>query len=116
MAELTAIESNDSAPETEDNPLDAVRYECELLGAPMTILPKLRGYYAILEVDTKYSPKVRMQSLSNGNVGTMKILKKTFHKTELKPGMLIHLDNWTRKQAWNRPGVTELWIEKYSLA
>ena len=102
--------------EDKDDPLDVVRYECELLGAPMTVLPDYAGYYAILEVDTKYSPKIRMQSLSNGRVGMMKIQKKLFQQNALKPGMLIHLDKWKQQEAWSKPGVMEAWIEKFSVA
>ena len=98
----------------DDDPLDVVRYECELIGSPMTLLPSAyKGNYAVLEVDTKYSPKVRLQSLTSGNVGMMKILKKTFHDCPLEPGMLIHLDSWNTKDAWGKPGVTENWINKY---
>lgn len=94
-------------------PLDVVRYECELLGSPMTILPDATGDYAVLEVDTKYSPKVRMMSLKTGKVGMLKVLKKTFEKTPLAVGELIHLDAWKQKEAWGKPGVMENWMEAY---
>ena len=97
-----------------DDPLEVVRYECELIGSPMTILPKAyNGSYAVLDVDTKYSPKIRLQSLTTGNVGMMKVLKKTFASQPLKAGQLIHLDRWQPKEAWGRPGVMENWIDAY---
>jgi len=100
----------------EDNPLDIVRYECELLGAPMSVLPKeYKGYYAVLNVDTKYSPKIRLQSLTTGNVGMMKALKKTFAATPLKAGQLIRLDKWSQKEAWNKPNVLEAWMDQYTI-
>ena len=99
-----------------DDPLDVVRYECELLGAPMTVLPKeYKGYYAVLEVDTKYSPKIRMQSLTTGNVGMMKVLKKTFADQPLKPGQLIRMDKWQQKAAYGKPGVVENWMDMYTV-
>jgi len=98
-----------------DDPLDVVRYECELLGAPMTVLPSAyKGYYAVLEIDTKYSPKVRMQSLTTGNVGMMKVLKGTFQKQPLKAGDLIRLDKWQQKPAYGKPGVIENWMDAYT--
>lgn len=135
MAELIALETGDDAgvlgflsgmidnssenrPSIidEDDPLDIVRYECELIGQPMTILPGVyRGDYAVLDVDTKYSPKIRLQSLTTGNVGMMKVLKGTFQKDPLKAGQLIHLDKWQQKQAYGRPGVIENWIDKYTI-
>lgn len=99
-----------------EDPLDTVRYECELIGAPMSLLPEAyKGCYAVLEVDTKYSPKVRLQSLTTGNVGMMKVLKKTFAATPLKTGQLIRLDKWQVKDAWGKPGVRENWMDAYHL-
>lgn len=131
MEELIAIETGDRSnvdgflscmidkrPDQIDNddPLEVVRYECELLGAPMTLLPQeYAWYYAVLDVDTKYSPKVRMQSLVSGNVGMMKVLKKTFGASPLKQGALIRLTKWTPKPAWNKPGVTENWMDAYEI-
>lgn len=99
-----------------DNPIDVIRYECELLGAPMTMLPpEYKGFYAVLEVDTKYSPKIRLQSLTTGNVGVMKILKKSFQSSPVSAGTLIRLEKWSRKEAWGKPGVFDFWIDKYSV-
>ena len=110
--ELVKVES--SCVEEEDNPLDVVRYECELLGAPMTILPDpYKGDYAVIEVDTKYSPKIRLQSLTTGNVGMMKVLKKTYQGQPIKVGNLIHLDRWRPKEAYGKPGVMENWMDAY---
>ena len=98
----------------EDDPLDVVRYECQLIGSPMTTLSSAyKGYYAVLSVDTKYSPKIRMQSLTTGNVGMMKVLKDTFKKHPLEAGNLIHLDSWQQKQAYGKPGVMENWMNSY---
>ena len=97
------------------DPLEVIRYECALIGSPMTLLPGSVGLYAVLEVDTKYSPKVRMMSLKTGNVGMMKVLKKTFAEHPLEAGMLLHLDAWKPKEAWGKPGVMENWMEAYTI-
>lgn len=97
------------------DPVEVIRYECQLIGSPMTLLPGSKGDYAVLDVDTKYSPKVRMMSLASGNVGMMKVLKKVFDKTPLMPGNLIHLDSWKQKEAWGKPGVMENWMEAYHI-
>ena len=135
MNELIAIETGDSsvvdgflsgmfdtksdnqhAMIDKDDPLELVRYECELLGAPMTVLPEAyKGCYAVLEVDEKYSPKIRMQSLTTGNVGMMKVLKKTFAANPLKAGNLIRLDKWQQKSAYGKPGVMENWMDQYTI-
>ena len=135
MNELIAIETGDSsvvdgflsgmfdtksdnqhAMVDKDDPLEVVHYECELLGAPMTVLPEAyKGCYAVLEVDEKYSPKIRMQSLTTGNVGMMKVLKKTFAANPLKAGNIIHLDRWQQKEAYGKPGVMENWMDQYTI-
>ena len=135
MNELIAIETGDSsvvdgflsgmfdtksdnqhAMVDKDDPLEVVRYECELLGAPMTVLPEAyKGCYAVLEVDEKYSPKIRMQSLTTGNVGMMKVLKKTFAANPLKAGSIIRLDRWQQKEAYGKPGVMENWMDQYTI-
>lgn len=97
------------------DPLEVIRYECALIGSPMTLLPGSVGLYAVLEVDTKYSPKIRMMSLKTGNVGMMKVLKKTFAERPLEAGMLLHLDAWKPKDAWGKPGVIENWMEAYTI-
>ena len=133
MNELIAIETGDHSvvdgflsgmfdtkPSTQsdlidkDDPLEVVRYECELLGAPMSVLPaSYKGCYAVIEVDTKYSPKIRLQSLTTGNVGMMKVLKKTFANQPLDVGNLVRLDKWQQKEAWGKPGVMEMWMDAY---
>ena len=98
-----------------DDPIDIVRYECEIIGTPITLLPDSRGIYAVLEVDTSYSPKVKMMSLASGNVGTLKVLKKDFFKNELTPGMIFKLDKWEPRPAYGRPGVMDNWMVKYTV-
>lgn len=133
MNELIAIETGDNSvtdgflsemfstkmsPQSDlidkDDPLEVVRYECELIGSPMTMLPDTyKGNYAVLDIDVKYSPKIRLQSLTTGNVGMMKVLKGTFASYPLKVGQLIHLDKWRPKPAYGKPGVMENWIDAY---
>ena len=79
----------------------------------MTLLPDSLGDYAVLDVDTQYSPKVRLMSLKTGKVGMLKVLKKTFAAQPLQPGDLIHLDSWRPKEAWGKAGVMENWMEAY---
>ena len=98
-----------------DDPIDIVRYECEIIGTPITLLPDSKGVYAVLEVDTNYSPKVKMMSLASGNVGTLKVLKKDFFKNELTPGMIFKLDKWEPRPAYGRPGVMDNWMVKYTV-
>ena len=63
-------------------------------------------------------PDFSTSSLDESVIGTrlakmLKVLKKTFEKTPLAVGELIHLDAWKQKEAWGKPGVMENWMESY---
>ena len=64
-----------TSPE-EDLPLaDLLRFEAEHIGTPLTIRESERAVYVVLEVDDRYSPKLRLYSVATGNVGVMKVKK-----------------------------------------
>lgn len=80
------------------------------------------GMAAVLEVDTKYAPKLKLHSLKNGTVVECKVDKRTFGKNKLIVGDLIRITGQVRKPKLRRtedgdyepvPGVNELWITKY---
>lgn len=96
-----------------DDPRDIVRYEAELYGEPTSTAPAAKGEYIVLEVDTKYSPRLQLYSVSTGKKGQMKILKKTFEKKPLAVGDWIRIVNWSPKEAYGKPGVIENWINVY---
>ena len=99
----------------EDDPLDIIRYEVELYGEPSSVAPEARGVYVALEIDTRYSPRLQLYSVSTGKKGQMKILKNTFKKTPIEEGQMIHIDSWQPKPVYGKPGETEMWINKYSI-
>lgn len=96
-----------------DDPLDIIRYETELYGEPSSTDPDAKGIYVVLEVDTRYSPRIQLYSVVTGRKGQMKILKGTFKKEPLKEGDIIHIDSWQKKSVYGKPGETEMWINKY---
>ena len=74
LAALRALEQD--IPE-EDLPLAArLRFEVEHMGTPLTICESERSVYVVLEVDDRYSPKLRLYSVATGNVGVMKMKKQ----------------------------------------
>jgi len=83
------------------------------------------GYAAVLEVDTKYSPKVKLYSLKNGTILDCKINKKTFGKAPLDCGDVILISKVRKKPKVHKDetgkwveveGTNELWVTDYSLA
>ena len=100
---------------------DQIQAEVEYCGMPLSVFPALRGYYAVLDVDERYSPKLRLYNIAKGTVGVMKVRKDTFRQQAVQPGDVIRLIEWRKKPAYQyidgkqsiRPGVVDLWIEEY---
>lgn len=98
----------------EDDPVDIVRYEVELYGEPTSVAPRAKGQFVVLDVDTKYSPRLQLYSVATGKKGQMKVLKKTYEKQPVVAGDWINIVSWTPKEAYGRPGVMEQWINTYN--
>ena len=80
------------------------------------------GMAAVLAVDTKYAPKLKLHSLKNGTIVECKVDKRTFSKNRLAEGDLVRIYSQTKKPKLRRtesgdyepvPGVDELWLTKY---
>lgn len=110
------------APEEEIHLLDLIPFEVEKFGTPIHRCEE-KDLYAVLDVDTKYSPKVRLCSLCTGNVGIMKVLKATYHRRPFVTGNVIRITAWQKKPAYEymdgkpkpKQGVTELWLSDYTI-
>lgn len=102
---------------------DVIRFEIEKLGSPTSVYPDRAGYYGVLDVDTKYSPKVYLYSLYTGHNGMMKVKKATFANCPLNPGDVIFVQQYERKQAYEyiddkpvpKKNVYDLWMKKYNI-
>ena len=99
----------------EDDPREIVKYEQEIYGCPVSTAPNAKGLYIALEVDTRYSPRLQLYSVTTGKKGQMKILKKQFAIQHVKEGDLIAIRSWAPKEAYGRPGVVEQWINAYDV-
>ena len=110
-------------PESDLSIAEQMAFEVEYYGTPLTIYPDHSGYFAILEVDDKYSPKIKMYNIARGTVGTMKMRKPLFKANPLAEGQVIDLKQWQRKPAYQyvdgkqtvKPGVYDFWIQDYSV-
>ncbi len=100
-----------------------LRVEIEHCGSPISLFPHLKDEYAVLEVDDRYSPKIRLCSVATGRTGVMKLKKAAFNTQPLKPGSILKLISWEQKPAYRYIGgkakpdhsVTELWITRYEV-
>lgn len=112
--EMTTDESDISIP-------DLIAFEVEHYGEPVTVLPDMDNTYVVLDVDTRYSPKISMYNLTKGTKGMMKVRKPYYQKHELSKGDIIEIVRWHPEQAFTfangqrqvKPGVTDLWLDEY---
>lgn len=102
---------------------EQVASQIEHLGYVDIAKKEYAGMAAVLDVDTKYAPKLKLHSLKNGTVVDCKIDKRTFNKCKLQTGDLIKIQGQERKAKLRRTedgqyeavsGVVELWITKYT--
>lgn len=107
-------------PEEAVPPAQQVAFELEHFGTVLSTFPS-HGQYAVLELDTRYSPKLRLYNLATGATGLMKMRKDLFKRQPVQPGQLLHITGWERRPAYQfidgkpkrKAGVTELWIRSY---
>lgn len=100
---------------------EQMRFEIDHYGAPLSTYPDQRGKYAVVEVDDRYSPKITLYHLANGNTGVMKIRKAEYLLEPLQRGDIIHLTDWQKRPAYQyignkavpKPDSHELWIRNY---
>lgn len=108
-------------PESELPIHEQIRFEIAMCGAPFTTAPNLRSEYAVLEVDDRYSPKIRLYSIATGRTGVMKLKKAAFNAQPLESGSILRLLAWERKPSYRyvdgkaKPDREhmELWITRY---
>ncbi|MDY4494853.1 MAG: PHP domain-containing protein [Erysipelotrichaceae bacterium] len=77
---------------------------------------------AIISIDTKYSPRLKVYSLKNGTMLDCKIDKRTYSKKKLEKGDIIKVTGQNKKPKTRRteagtyepiPGTSEIWLTGY---
>lgn len=103
---------------------EQVASQIEHLGYVDIAKKEYAGMAAVLDVDTKYAPKLKLHSLKNGTIVDCKIDKRTFNKNKLASGDIVRIYSQTRKPKLRRtesgdyepvPGVDEIWLTKYMI-
>ena len=101
---------------------ETITAQVEYLGYISIKDDRYKGMAAVVEVDTKYSPKLKLYSLKNGTTLDCKIDKKTFNKQKLEKGDILRIAETKSKPKVKKnedgdwvtvPGTKELWITKY---
>ena len=77
--------------------VDKVHYQLGNLGYLDIVDPQYKGYVVVLDVETRYTPKVKVYALANGNTLYVKIAKKDFNKNVLQSGDIVKIDSQKKK-------------------
>lgn len=102
---------------------EQIKAQTEYLGYITIADDRYSRMAAVISVDTKYSPRLKMYSLKNGTTLDCKIGKKSFNKEKLAIGDIVRINGTKQKPKVRKneetgewepiPGTNELWITTY---
>ena len=76
----------------------------------------------VLDIDTKYSPKLTLYSLGTGKEITVKVQKSVYENNIIKKSSIIHVNKFEQKyksikteNGWEKTSEKEWWIESYKI-
>ena len=102
---------------------DQIAFEAFHYGTPLSVFKEGKGKYVALEVETKFSPKVKFYSIYTGDVGQVRFLKKDFNSDPIEAGDIVTITSYQKKPACTyvegkrvpKKGVFETWVYGYSV-
>lgn len=100
-----------------------VKWQIDYLGYCDIVDERYKSLAVVMELDTKYSPKVVLYSLKNGTTLQCKIDKKSFNRKTFEPGDILVIRSTKRKQKMQKTdngfepviGAFEYWITNYGV-
>lgn len=101
---------------------DRINYQLTHLGNITIKDDRYKGCIIVIDLDTKYSPKLKVYALANGNTFDVKIDKKTFNKNKIDKGDIIRVIKQKTKPKMSRnadgsfspvSGSSEWWLNEY---
>ena len=111
----------DSIPDQETNITKLIYYQYNLFGYILYVNPDLKDMGVVLDLDTKYSPKVNLYMLSTGETVTYKLQKSLYQRNPFDVGQVLHFyaeeRNKSRKteNGWEKLPDKEWWITNYAI-
>lgn len=103
---------------------ERISSQIEHLGYVDVVGDEYKGMGALLDINTKYTPKAKVYSLKNGSNVECKIDKRFYNRNKIERGDIIKITETKNKQKMRKsddggfepvPGVMELWITKYTI-
>ena len=118
-----------SCPDSALSPYDQLSFEAIHYGSPISLFPDAKNTYVVMDVDTKYSPKLSLYSGVTGRTGTVKMKKNIFAEQPLEVGDVVIIGgkkgvDWKNQPKYTYidgkstpiPGSKELWVYNYVVA
>ena len=111
----------DSIPDQETNITKLIYYQYNLFGYISYVNPDLKDMGVVLDLDTRYSPKVTMYMLSTGETVTYKLQKSLYQRNPFDVGQVLHFyveeRNKSRKteNGWEKLPDKEWWITNFAI-
>lgn len=104
-------------------PLDEqIAFELEIVGYLSATYDVEKTLCYITDIDTKYSPRVKLYSLKTGKEVECKINKTIFKNKPLEKGQIVKCDSFIQKykqqrteNGWERTDIKEWWLNVYSV-
>jgi DNA polymerase III alpha subunit len=112
-----------SLPDTQIPINEQMIIERELLGYVQVTLDVDKRYIFVMDVETKFSPRIEIYCLANGKSESMKIQKKLFNNRSFNVGDILYLKTCKSKlqtkfengKFVQVPDTKEWWIEDYDI-
>jgi DNA polymerase-3 subunit alpha len=118
LAALNEMEFNDYELSIKQR----IEAQNEYVGSPTLIIPELKNFAYIMDIDKKHSPKLTVYGLATGKITQIKTSAKTFSKCGGEKGDIIGNCKLKQKQKQRKVGeewVTtnefEWWLESYEI-
>lgn len=111
----------DNIPDRETNITKLIYYQHNLFGYISYVNPDLRDMGVILDLDTKYSPKVTLYMLSTGETAIYKLQKSLYQRNPFDVGQVLHFYAEERNKSkktengWEKLPDKEWWITNFTI-
>lgn len=118
LKEIESTEPDDNIPIKEQ-----MDFELDVLGhINMTYDNIEKNICYVLDIDTKYSPKLTLYSLGTGKEITVKVQKSVYENNIIKKSSIIHINKFEQKyksirteNGWEKTSEKEWWIKSYKI-